>query len=405
MKGQTSDIAPIAAVAAVARKRKSRPVSPGCPVGAGPAGLVAAINLAKSGFAGALHEAAPGVGHRFHGDFQGFENWTTEDDVRAFLTRINVNINFRFEPYRGGIFFSPSLQRREIRTREPLFYLVERGCAEGCLDFGLLRQAEAAGVKVMFNARSWNVDRGGVIGIGPRAADMIAKGVVLETNLDDEAYAIVDDRVAPKGYAYLLVNQRRATLATVIGKDFRNEKIYFQRTFEAFKRLVPMSMENVTEFGGYGNFFLRPTAIEGKKLYLGESAGFQDALFGFGMRYAMTSGFLAAESVIHVMHYDGQWKKEILPLLRTSLSNRMIYEFLGNKGYEFIAKRIARRNDLRDVLRTAYNPSPLKTVLFPLALLLANVSRRMRVEDKGCHHENCTCVWCTCVKDQSPFPI
>ncbi|HSE86787.1 MAG TPA: NAD(P)-binding protein [Candidatus Binatia bacterium] len=34
-------------------------------VGAGPAGLVAAINLAKAGFAGTLHEAAPRVGHRF----------------------------------------------------------------------------------------------------------------------------------------------------------------------------------------------------------------------------------------------------------------------------------------------------------------------------------------------------
>ena len=374
-------------------------------IGAGPAGLVAAINLAKGGYAVTLHEAAAGAGHRFHGDFQGIENWTTKSDVRDFLKRINVDVNFRFEPYRGGIFVSPSLQRREIRTREPLFYLVERGGEEGCLDFGLLQQAEAASVKLMFNAASWNVDRGGLIAVGPRAADMIAKGVVFETNLDDEAYAIVDDRLAPKGYAYLLVNQGRATLATVIGRDFRNEKIYFQRTFEAFKKLVRMRMENVKEFGGYGNFFLRPTAIEGRKLYLGESAGFQDALFGFGMRYAMTSGFLAAESVIHGTHYDELWKKETLPLLRTSLSNRMIYEFLGNKGYEYIAKRIGRRNDLRDVLRMAYNPSLLKTALFPLALLLANVLKRMGVEDKSCHHENCTCVWCTCVKQQAAFPF
>ncbi len=369
-------------------------------IGAGPAGLVAAINLAKGGYAVTLHEAAAGVGHRFHGDFQGIENWTTKSDVRDFLKRINVDVNFRFEPYRGGIFVSPSLHRREIRTREPLFYLVERGGEDGCLDFGLLQQAEAAGVKVTFNARSWNVDRGGFIAVGPRAADMIAKGVVFETNLDDEAYAIVDDRLAPKGYAYLLVNQGRATLATVIGKDFRSEKIYFQRTFEAFKKLVPMSMENVREFGGYGNFFLRPTAIEGKKLYLGESAGFQDALFGFGMRYAMTSGFLAAESVIHGKQYDDLWKKEMLPLLRTSLANRLIYEFLGNPGYEYIAKWIAQRRDLRDVLRVAYNPSLVKAALFPAALALGHFLKRLRVEDKSCHHENCSCVWCTHMKQQ-----
>lgn len=369
-------------------------------IGAGPAGLVAAINLARVGVDVTLHESAPTVGHRFHGDFQGIENWTTIGDVRDFLKRINVDVNFRFEPYRGGIFVPPSLQRREIRTREPLFYLVERGGEEGCLDFGLLRQAEAAGVKVRFNAKTWNVDRGGLIAVGPRAADVIAKGVVFETNLDDEAYAIVDDRLAPKGYAYLLVNQGRATLATVIGRDFRNEKIYFQRTFEAFKKLVPTRMENVREFGGYGNFFLRSTAIEGKKLYLGESAGFQDALFGFGMRFAMTSGFLAAQSVIHGKQYDDLWKKEMLPLLRTSLANRLIYECLGNPGYEYIAKRIAQRRDLRQVLRMAYNPSLLKVALFPVALALGYFLKRMRVEDKSCHHENCSCVWCTHMKQQ-----
>ncbi len=369
-------------------------------IGAGPAGLVAAINLARAGIDVTLHEAAPGVGHRFHGDFQGIENWTTVSDVKDFLRLINVEVNFRFEPYRGGIFVSPNLRRREIRTREPLFYLVERGREKRCLDFGLLRQAEAAGVKVKFNARVWNIDGGGIIAVGPRAADLIAKGVVFETDLEDEAFAIVDDRLAPKGYAYLLVNQGRATLATVIGRDFRNEKIYLKRTLETFRKLVPMEMRNAKEFGGYGNFFLRPTAIEGKKLYLGESAGFQEALFGFGMRYAMRSGFLAAQSIIRGTNYDELWKQEILALLRTSLSNRMIHEFLGNRGYDFIARRIARTADLRDVLRKAYDPSPLKNALYPLAVILANALKRMKVEDKNCHHEDCSCVWCTHMKEQ-----
>lgn len=370
-------------------------------IGAGPAGLVAAINLAKAGMKVTLHEAAARVGHRFHGDFQGIENWTTVRDVKDFLGRINIEVNFRFEPYRGGVFVSPDLQRREIRTREPLFYLVERGSGEGCLDYGLMRQAESVGVKISFNSRAWHVSHGGLIAVGPRAADMIAKGVVFETTLDDEAYAIVDDRLAPKGYAYLLANRGRATLATVIGRDYRNERTYFERTVAAFQKLVPIEMRNGQEFGGYGNFFLRPTHVEGNRIYLGESAGFQDALFGFGMRYAMTSGFLAAQTIIHGANYDELWKKEILPLLRTSLANRMIYEFLGNRGYEFIAKRIARRRDLRDVLRKAYRPSLVKSALFPMALVLANVLKRMRVEDKSCHHVDCSCVWCTHMKEQA----
>ncbi len=373
-------------------------------VGAGPAGLVAAINLAKAGFAVTLHESAPSVGHRFHGDFQGIENWTTKEDARGFLKKINVNINFRFEPYNGGIFFSPRLRRREIRTREPLFYLVERGGHEGCLDFGLLQQAEEAGVRVIPNARAWHVDQGGIIAVGPRAADMIAKGIVFKTGLKDQAYAIVDDRLAPKGYAYLLINRGQATLATVIGRDFRSERIYLERTLEAFRKIVPLEMRQVREFGGYGNFFLRPTAVEGKKMYLGESAGFQDALFGFGMRYAMISGFLAAQSVVHGTSYDSLWKKEIRPLLRTSLSNRLIYECLGNTGYELISKRIAARTDLREALRKQYNPSVWKAALFPVALLFAHLLKRMRVEDKSCHHENCACVWCTHIKQEQGAP-
>ena len=368
-------------------------------VGAGPAGLVAAINLAKAGVDVTLYEAAPGVGHRFHGDFQGIENWTTENDVKDFLATINVKINFRFETYKGGVFFSPGLKRREIRTREPLFYLVERGGEEGCLDFGLLQQAEEAGVKVIFNSRSWNVNRGGVISVGPRAADAIAKGIVFETDARDEAYAIIDDRLAPKGYAYLLINKGRATLATVIFRDFRNEKSYFEKTLETFRKVVPVATKNAREFGGYGNFFLRPSTIEGKKIYLGESAGFQDALFGFGMRYAMTSGFLAAQSIIDGASYDDLWKERLLSQLRTSLSNRMIYELLTNRGYEFIFNRIATRSDLRDSLRQQYNQSLWKTGIFPVALFVGNLLKRMRVEDKSCHHENCACVWCTHMKD------
>ncbi len=48
--------------------------------GAGPAGLAAALTIAKAGGKAVVHELKGEVGARFHGDFQGLENWTTAED-------------------------------------------------------------------------------------------------------------------------------------------------------------------------------------------------------------------------------------------------------------------------------------------------------------------------------------
>ncbi|NIR40201.1 MAG: FAD-dependent oxidoreductase, partial [Actinobacteria bacterium] len=63
-------------------------------VGAGPAGLAAAIELARNGTQVTVYEARASVGSRFHGDFQGIENWTTADDVRDWLERLHLRLDF-----------------------------------------------------------------------------------------------------------------------------------------------------------------------------------------------------------------------------------------------------------------------------------------------------------------------
>ena len=50
-------------------------------VGAGPAGLVCAIVLAKAGRKVIVREWHNDVGHRFHDDFQGLENWSHDQDA------------------------------------------------------------------------------------------------------------------------------------------------------------------------------------------------------------------------------------------------------------------------------------------------------------------------------------
>ena len=113
-------------------------------VGAGPAGLVAAINLKRAGYDVTVYEEHEDVGHRFHNDFQGLENLSSEEDIPAFLDRIGVERNFLCHPYEGGDFYGPSLKKVSLKSEKPLFYLVRRGNAEDTLDSGLKRQALAA---------------------------------------------------------------------------------------------------------------------------------------------------------------------------------------------------------------------------------------------------------------------
>jgi flavin-dependent dehydrogenase len=71
--------------------------------------------------------------------------------------------------------------------------------------------------------------------------------------------------------------------------DFKAEATYLARTVAMFKERVGFSMRNARRFGGYANFRLPRTAVQGGHLVVGEQAGFQNALAGFGMRYCCGS--------------------------------------------------------------------------------------------------------------------
>jgi hypothetical protein len=141
----------------------------------------------------------------------------------------------------------------------------------------------------------------------------------------------------------------------------------------------------------FGHFFLRDTAIHRRKLYVGESAGFQDQLWGFGMRYAVLSGYLAAKSLMDGKDYDMLWKRELRPMIETSLVNRYLFEKFGHTGYRYLVKRFGEGNPC-EFLRKHYNYFFFKHLLLPLA----KKRYESRVKDKSCNHEDCACVWCRC---------
>lgn len=359
-------------------------------VGAGPAGLACAIVLARAGRRVVVHEWHSTVGARFHGDFQGLENWSDETDALDDLAMHGIQPTFDHHPALAATAFDAWGERYEIKSARALYYLVRRGSGNGTLDRELLRQAEEVGVEVRFGERIGTLAAPGVLAIGPRVADVIASGYVFETTMADGNWVCFDNSLAPDGYSYLLLHDGHGTVASCMFRGFKRQAEYVERTVAMFRDRVGLDMLNPRPFGGYGNFRLPRTAIQGGHLVIGEQAGFQDALAGFGMRYAFRSGILAARSLVEGVDYRQLWRKELLPQLRASVANRFLSHTVGNRGWRWMLAHRLSGNDARAQIRRIYQPSLLTYFLFPLA----RWRYRAHLRDNSCDHIDCTCTWC-----------
>jgi flavin-dependent dehydrogenase len=332
-------------------------------VGAGPAGLAAAITLARAGQRVVLHEAQREVGHRFGADLQGLENWSSGEDVLETLRGAGLSTGFRSAPRTRGVAFDAWGRRYDFSSGAPLVYLVERGPRAASLDSALLEQALALGVEVRFGSRKKSLARPGIFATGPRAVDAIAAGYHFETGMADGFWLVLDDALAPRGYAYLLVMGGRGTVKSCMFAGFRQQRAYVERTVDRFRRLVGLEMKDARFHCGAGSFRATATAPFGDHLVAGELAGMQDALAGFGMRYAIVSGVLAARALLGSAEYGAACKREVGAAIAASLVNRAIFARLGNRGYVWLLRALTLAEDARGFLRWLYGPSRLRRVL------------------------------------------
>lgn len=357
-------------------------------LGAGPAGLSAALTAARAGKQVALYEQRAECGSRFHGDLQGLENWTTRGDVLEELAEIGIAATFDPVPIREGLFFDSEGRERIVRSDRPAFYLVRRGTGEGTLDQSMKRQAIEAGARILFREAPEDLPHGGIRTPGPDRCDALDVGYVFETDMPDGVFAALSERLAPKGYAYLLVCRGRGTVASCIFDDYSNAREYRERTREFFERRAGLRMRTAAAFGGTGNVRAAPIARRGSTLYAGEAAGFQDALWGFGIRFALVSGHMAARALLASApgDYERTVRERFAGFLRTSFVNRYFYERLGDSGYGRLLSRIGRAADAREWLRRFYAPRLWKTLWFPVARCAVEAGRR-RAEARARHVE------------------
>ncbi len=180
--------------------------------------------------------------------------------------------------------------------------------------------------------------------------------------------------------------------------DFHRDREYLERTVAFFQRHARLVMHDPRRTGGGANFLLPRSARRGDLLFTGEAAGFQDALWGFGMRFAMVSGYLAARAVLGnaPADYDRIWGRRLSGHLRAAMVNRSIYRHLGNRGYARLLQEIDHfmrlRPDGRRWLQAYTAPKLWKSLYFPL-LRRKLISRRPS-PDAG--KPGCDCTWCRC---------
>lgn len=336
--------------------------------GAGPGGLCAAINLSKAGYEVEVYERNHDSGIRFHGDLQGLENWSTNTDALTKLKKMNISINFNYNPFKK-LYISNGVKVWDFNCKKPAFYLISRGPEVGSLDHRLKEQALDYGVDIHFN-QVIPPKETDIIATGPDAHQKFAaaRGIVFKTDHQDMVIGLVNNTTAVKGYSYLLVTGGKATMASVLFDQWKNLNHCFEHTKKTFNKLIDLQIKNPQKMGGIGSFSQKnPFQINGR-LYVGEAAGIQDFLWGFGIKYALESGFIAAKSIINHEDYEKISVNYFNNRFKASIVNRFLWEEFGINNYAFIVERIHKSKDPLKFLNRLHNFNIYQKILYPIAI-------------------------------------
>jgi len=355
-------------------------------MGAGLSGLSAAINLAKKGYNVDIFEKRSDCGKRFLGDLQGLENWSSKTNVIEELKSMNIKINFNNTAFKE-LNVSNGFEARKINLNRPMFYVVRRGIFDKTIDQSLKNQALDLGVNIHFNTKKDEKDID-IISKGPDDKKFmgIAKGISFETSSDDIAFLLLNKEASANGgYSYLLITKGHGCICSVnIYSTGKVANKYFKKTYELITKHVDIEIKNQKNVGGTGWFNVKPNLMIKGKIYTGEAAGLQDCLWGFGMRYAIISGYLASLSITENKNYKRLIYKKIGDRLKTSVVNR----YISNKHYKYLQKYIFNvvKSDVgnwMDILYTRFNPTLYSRFLFPYAKIMVEKRTKSYLKEKN----------------------
>ena len=352
-------------------------------LGAGLSGLAAATILAKAGKEVHVHEIRKDSGARFDGDFQGIENWTSETDFFEEMKTWGLEP----EEFKSNSFDIIDLIHPDDVITNPVtsgtaFRVVERGTDEHCIDQGFKRMAISAGAKIHYEVKV-NPNDCDIVAAGPKDSSAIAFGEIFHTDHPNHVAFQLNDKLAPGAYSYLIIIDGIGLICTCLWRKQKKSGRYLNETIAWYESNYELNRIPIKRVGGKGDFSLPEKYIHENKIYVGEAGGLQDFMWGFGMRYAITSGVLAAQSILDQCDYEVEVRKKLVPLIKTSAINRFLMNRIGDRGFKLVARywmRDQKKNgDGLNFMKWVYQPGFLRKSLWPLVKL--SMLRKKKLND------------------------
>ncbi len=272
-------------------------------------GLAAAVRLAEAGRPVEVLEAGHGIGSPAGPHTEGLRNYGKVDALEelkaaglAVPTFATAHTTIRRSRHHMNV------------LRGPAYYLITRGDRQGCLDRWLFERATRAGAHVRFDERA-DLDEVDIVAAGRPTGRLSLYSVGYTftregSPMDDGTlYALLDNDVAPGGYFAIAPGPAAHSLYTVAWTDL--DPASLRRRVAAAEGLPWVrellgSSRRVADIEG-GAYFAEDPIAEAVSpagaLRVGEAAGFQDPIAGYGVRYALLTGALAARSLLEGQDY------------------------------------------------------------------------------------------------------
>jgi len=282
-------------------------------LGAGISGLSAAITLARNNLKVEVFEKNSHAGGRFKRDFQGLHNFGNKniDPIKEF-EKLGISIS-PYKKLKRIVRFSRSHSFELIDNDKPIYYLVLRGGNKNSIDSQLEKQAFIQGVNIHYETKL-NSKEADIIATGPSRTDSLAYGgIYYDTNVEGTGYVFLDKKCSPNGYFYVLPGEKKGEAEVVNASldpavNMQTIKTLYNQAIQEndiLKSLLNGSTRKTIQ-GGIGCCTLLDNPYQHNRYYVGEAAGLQDVTAGFGIRYAILSGYLAAQSILTGKDYNKQ---------------------------------------------------------------------------------------------------